>query len=255
MKKGRSQLCAMIIGILLGAIFCAESGVGASGSKGVIATPAQINILVDNRKAEIEAYAINGSTYVRLVDVGKEADFNVYWDGAAMAVRVESQNPYTGAPTPGQKTVTADPVCMEIIELTNRERERRGENPLEINEKLMQAAQVRAEELAATTTYAHIRPDGRKFNTVTDCPYLGENIHRISDVYLQYYHCELAEKAVEDWIDSPRHQKNLLSPDHGSIGVGIAKGKNDSGESAWYCVQLFLIRGGKINWVDEPILN
>ena len=35
--------------------------------------------------------------------------------------------------------------------------------------------------MATHTVYSHTRPDGRKFNTVTDCPYMAENIHRIAD--------------------------------------------------------------------------
>ena len=79
------------------------------------------------------------------------------------------------------------------------------------------------------------------------------DIHRISQPYLKYYGRELAETAVSGWLESPVHRENLLNEESAYVGVGIAKGKNDNGESAWYCVQLFMVNGGEITWVDDPI--
>lgn len=119
------------------------------------------------------------------------------------------------------------------------------------NDKLMEAAQVRAEEMAATTTYSHTRPDGRQYYTVTDCPYTAENIHRIATRYLTQHGVGLAEAAVDGWVNSETHLRNILNDRLSSIGVGIAKGVNASGEESWYCVQLFLYDGYMISWVDS----
>ena len=259
MKKQRPYLRAMMIGMLLGFFLVANGRASAAGNGCVSAYPAQVNILVDDCAAEMEAYGINGSTFVRLVDVGKAVDFNVYWDGSVQSVRVESENPYTGeAPKVAAfamaRTVPIDPDRQDIIDRTNTARRKAGVAELEIHDLLMQAAQNRATELAEATLYAHVRPDGSKFSTVTDCPYVGENIHRISQPYLKYYGRELAETAVSGWLDSPVHRENLLNADSAYVGVGIAKGKNDNGESAWYCVQLFMVNGGEIHWVDDPMI-
>ena len=80
---------------------------------------------------------------------------------------------------------------------TNALRRENGVAVLRVNDKLMQAAQVRADEMAAHTVYSHTRPNGGKFNTVTDCPYMAENIHRIADWVLSDQ--TLAERAVADW--------------------------------------------------------
>ena len=136
--------------------------------------------------------------------------------------------------------------------MTNKLRGQNGLGELAVNNKLMEAAQVRANELAATTTYAHTRPDGRSYTTVTDSPYVGENLYRVTLRYLKQESQTAAEAAMEAWKASSGHLSNILNPDVGSIGVGLAKGLNASGESAWYCVQLFLVDGCVITWVDQP---
>ena len=55
---------------------------------------------------------------------------------------------------------------QELVALTNGLRQEAGEAPLETDETLMAAAQIRAEECAAMgdlDNYNHVRPDGRPF--------------------------------------------------------------------------------------------
>ena len=70
---------------------------------------------------------------------------------------------------------------QEIVDRTNQLRQEAGLADLETDVMLTQAAQVRADEMAATGTYSHIRPDGSDRSTVSNCPYTAENIHRIAD--------------------------------------------------------------------------
>ena len=67
---------------------------------------------------------------------------------------------------PAQTDVAA--AKQDIIDRTNALRKENGVAALRVNDKLMQAAQVRADEMAASGVYSHTRPDGRKSNTVTD---------------------------------------------------------------------------------------
>ena len=140
---------------------------------------------------------------------------------------------------------------QDIVDRTNALRKENGVAALRVNDKLMQAAQVRADEMAAHTVYSHTRPDGQKFNTVTDCPYMAENIHRIADWTLSEQ--TLAEQAVADWNASAMHNKNMLNPKLSEIGIGLARGVNGNGNPCWYCVQLFLYDGYSISWVDTPV--
>ena len=226
---------------------------------GIMAERSTHRIFVDGREVQMEAYRIKGNNYVKLRDIGEQVGFNVCWDGDAKCVQVESEKPYTGeAP---EKSAEAKPMehpsqtdvataKQDIIDCTNALRRENGVAVLRVNDRLMQAAQVRANEMAAHTVYSHTRPDGRKFNTATDCPYMAENIHRIADWVLSDQ--TLAERAVADWSASTTHNKNMVNPKLSEIGVGLARGVNDTGDPCWYCVQLFLYDGCSVTRVDTP---
>ena len=139
---------------------------------------------------------------------------------------------------------------QDIEDSTNTLRKENGIAALTTSDKLMQAAQVRADEMASSSVYSHTRPDGRRNTSVTDCPYVGENIHRIADWALQGK--SVSEAAVWSWNLSGGHRDNLLEKNYAETGVGLSRGVNDSGEACWYCVQLFLWNGYSISWVDTP---
>ena len=139
---------------------------------------------------------------------------------------------------------------QDIIDRTNALRKENGIAALTTSDKLMQAAQVRADEMAASGVYSHIRPDGRKYMTVTDSQYIGENIHCLEDWALKEK--SLPETVMWAWSASAGHLKNMTNSRYGSIGVGLAKGTDENGEDCWYCVQLFMDTGCSISWVDRP---
>ena len=253
MKK---QILTMFTGLFIGAII---TGGASAYAAGILAERSSHRIFVDGQEVQMEAYGIAGHNYVKLRDIGKAVGFEVYWDGDAKCVQVESGKPYTGeAPAKAEDTKsTEQPVQtdvanakQDIIDRTNALRRENGVSALAVNDKLMQAAQVRADEMAAHTVYSHTRPDGRKFNTATDCPYMAENIHRIADWVLSDQ--TLAERAVADWSASTTHNKNMVNPKLSEIGIGLARGVNDTGDPCWYCVQLFLYDGYSITRVDTP---
>ena len=249
----------LIAGILIGITLFGGSSVLAAG---ITVERSTNRIYVDGQEVRLTAYNINGNNYVMLRDVGRAVGFEVYWDGDAKCVQIESDKPYTGeAPVksaatkpveqPAQTDVAA--AKQDIVDRTNALRREKGVAALRVNDKLMQAAQVRADEMAANTVYSHTRPNGEKFNSVTDCPYMAENIHRIADWVLSDQ--TLAERAVADWSASATHNKNMVNPKLSEIGVGLARGVNDNGDPCWYCVQLFLYDGCIIAWVDAPAIK
>jgi len=256
LKNTGLVLCGLVLGLSL-------SAPAAQAVESLKATLSTNRILVDGQEVRLTAYNINGNNYVKLRDIGKAVGFEVYWDGDAKCVQVESGKPYTGiapvkAETSGpasQPEVTTpaddvDAMKQDIVDRTNALRRENGVAALRVNDRLMQAAQVRADEMAAHTVYSHTRPNGGKFNTVTDCPYMAENIHRIADWTMSNQ--TLAERAAMDWYASTVHHKNMVNPKLSEIGVGLARGVNDTGDPCWYCVQLFLRDGYHITWVDTP---
>ena len=255
MKRG-----SFVVGFLTGLLVVGVTTTAYAA--GIMAERSYHRVVVDGKEAQMEAYRIKGNNYVKLRDIGEQVGFNVYWDSVNGCVQVESGKPYTGeapakaepdmpVPQP-ESTAPADVDAMkqDIVERTNALRKENGIAALTTSDKLMQAAQVRADEMAANTVYSHTRPDGRKNTTVTDCPYVGENIHRIADWSLQGK--TISEAAVWSWNLSGRHRDNLLEKNYAETGVGLARGVNDNGDACWYCVQIFLWNGYSVSWVDTP---
>ena len=254
LKNTGLVLCGLALGLSL-------SAPAAQAVESLKATLSTNRILVDGQEVRLTAYNINGNNYVMLRDIGRAVGFNVYWDSDAKCVQVESGKPYTGeAPAKAEDTKsTEQPVQtdvaaakQDIVDRTNALRRAKGIAVLRVNDKLMQAAQVRADEIAASGVYSHTRPDGRKSNTVTDSKYTGENIHSISELYLEQQKKTLSEAVVNLWSNSKAHADNMTSSRYGEIGVGLARGVNQNGLDCWYCVQVFLLDGCEVTWVDTP---
>ena len=255
----------LIAGILIGITLFGGSSVLAAG---ITAERSTNRVYVDGQEVRLTAYNINGNNYVMLRDIGREVGFNVYWNDDARCVQVESDKPYTGiAPVKAgtsepasqpEVTTPADDVAdakQDIVDRTNALRRAKGVAALRVNDKLMQAAQVRADEIAASGVSSHTRPDGRKSNTVTDSKYTGENLHNISELYLEQQHKTLSEAVVELWSNSKAHADNMTSSRYGEIGVGLARGIDKDGFDCWYCVQVFLLDGYEVTWVDMPAMK
>lgn len=263
LKNTGLVLCGLVLGLSL-------SAPAAQAVESLKATLSTNRILVDGQETHMTAYIIGGSNYVRLRDIGKAVGFEVYWDSENGCVQVESGKPYTGEepakdevikPTPQpEPTVPAndadvDAMKQDIVDRTNALRKENGVAALRVDDKLMQAAQVRADEMAASGIYSHTRPDGRKSNTVTDSRYTGENIHSISELYLEQQRKTLSEAMVNLWSNSKAHADNMTSTRYGEIGVGLARGVNQNGLDCWYCVQVFLLDGCEVTWVDTTAMK
>ena len=255
----------LIAGILIGITLFGGSSVLAAG---ITAERSTNHIYVNGQEVHLTAYNINGNNYVMLRDVGKTVGFEVYWDGDTKCVQIESDKPYTGeAPVKAgtsepasqpEVTTPADEVAVakqDIVGRTNALRRAKGVAALRVNDKLTQAAQVRADEIAASGVYSHTRPDGRKSNTVTDSRYTGENIHSISELYLEQQKKTLSEAVINLWSNSKAHADNMTSSRYGEIGVGLARGIDKDGFDCWYCVQVFLVDGCEVTWVDVPAIG
>lgn len=88
MKHFKRDMSMILTGLALGALLT-----GGAVAAGITAEPAWSPIYVDGQQVQMEAYNINGNNYVKLRDIGKAMDFNVYW---ANGVQVDSTAPYTG---------------------------------------------------------------------------------------------------------------------------------------------------------------
>jgi uncharacterized protein YkwD len=119
--------------------------------------------------------------------------------------------------------------AAEVFRLVNREREAAGVPPLLYDEKVAEAAVLRASEVGSLPK--HVRPTGAKWNSVfnqqgIEVSIAGENVARGQ---------KDPESVMKDWLASPGHRKNILRPEYEGIGVGVFP--TTDGSLAW--VQLF----------------
>ena len=92
-----------ITGLLVGATLF---GGTAAYAAGVMAEQNLNRILVDGQEVQLDAYAINGSNYLKLQDIGAAVGFNVYWDTEQHCVQIESNAPYTGVAPAANTEIT-----------------------------------------------------------------------------------------------------------------------------------------------------
>jgi len=121
-----------------------------------------------------------------------------------------------------------------VVDLTNDERADLAAAPLQRNALLDQAAQQKAQHMAANEYFAHFAPDGTtpwSFFRSSGYVYAhaGENLA---------IHFTDSTEVVEAWMQSPAHRKNIVDTKYTEIGVGTAKGTFD-GYDTVYVVQLF----------------
>jgi hypothetical protein len=126
--------------------------------------------------------------------------------------------------------VTAD----NIVALTNAARSAIGRIELSADDRLANAASGKALDMAAKEYFAHVGPDGKTpWDWIRGAGYAyryaGENLA------INYF---TSEGALEGWMASPDHRKNIADERYTEIGVGVAKGTYQ-GFDTFYVVQMF----------------
>ena len=196
------------------------AGIQDEAVNGAVAIPSSQRIAVDGIYVKMQAYQIGGNNYVKLRDIGLQANFGVGYDNATGRVSIYPSLFYGEEPAETPATPDADTLdeyAQEVIRLTNEERAKAGLPALEVNDNLMQAAAIRAEEIAEK--FSHTRPNGEGMSTVfyevgLD-PYdlrPGENCAKGS---------KTPEAVVTGWMNSEGHRNAILNEDNTDIGVGV----------------------------------
>lgn len=128
---------------------------------------------------------------------------------------------------------------QEMLELVNAERAKAGVAPVRLCPALGSAAQRFAQYQADADFYSHVGPDGSTMQSrIEAAGYSGwrsiaENIYKSPTS---------VKAAMDGWIASPGHYKNLVNPAYTDIGFGYAK--NPDTRMGTYWVQNFG-RGGR----------
>lgn len=114
-----------------------------------------------------------------------------------------------------------DITVSALLQETNQKRAENGAGPLRINSELSVAAQKKADDMFAKDYWAHNNPDGVTpwgfiKNSGYDYAYAGENLARGFTT---------TSDAINAWMASPDHRRNMLSKNYQDVGFSIQSGK------------------------------
>lgn len=128
--------------------------------------------------------------------------------------------------------------AYKMVELVNDLRSENGLPELEIDERIMEAARIRAEELSEK--FSHTRPNGESggsaiWDAFGDDWYLmwhtGENIAMNNGGRAEYTFTKLCE--------SEGHKNTMLQGEFSLVGIGFYSVYDDVYGTLYYCCQLF----------------
>jgi uncharacterized protein YkwD len=142
-----------------------------------------------------------GITVVLLLVIGILAGYNLTTTGKVLGTQV---------------SINTD----QLLADTNIQRSADKLPPLKINDKLAEAAQLKANDMMKQQYWAHIAPDGTTpwhwFGTVGyNYDYAGENLAK---------NFTTADAATTAWMASPEHRANILGAHYTDIGFAVVNG-------------------------------
>lgn len=128
----------------------------------------------------------------------------------------------------------ADVTRTALMNFVNQSREAKGLEPLIENEKLDQAAMLKAQDMVKNSYFAHQSPQGITpwywfLQSGYNYKYAGENL-AIGFIN--------SEEIFDAWYNSPSHKENMLNPNYKEFGTAILDGNFGGGETT-VVVQLF----------------
>lgn len=117
----------------------------------------------------------------------------------------------------------------KILEITNGYRAEKGVEPLKLDDRLIEIASARAEELAWSALHEHYRPGFKSFNTIfkeggISKGVVGENLG---------WGFETPEAVCKAWKESKTHYENIMNPDFVLVGFGVAPDPEKEGKYCW----------------------
>jgi len=121
-----------------------------------------------------------------------------------------------------------------LIDLTNQDRVENNYQPLEANDKLTLAAQLKANDMAQEGYFSHTSPEG-----LTPWYWIGlsgyQFIYAGENLAVDF---SMSEDVNTAWLNSAGHAANILSPNFTEIGIATAEGEFQ-GHRTVFVVQMF----------------
>ena len=140
--------------------------------------------------------------------------------------------------TIGRRYLTSANLERLVFEFVNQKRTENGLPALVWSEQAAEVARLHSSNMAANNFFSHAGLDGKRVDARADrmglrnWRMIGENI-----AYNRGYG-EPVARAVESWMRSPGHRKNILNSRWKETGIGIAV----TADGTYYFTQIFLLR-------------
>lgn len=152
---------------------------------------------------------------------------------SAACSSIPGRLPEPGGSTGGGTTPAGASVAEEIVRYTNDARVRNGLLALRANSRLMEAARIHAEQMAAARRLAHTISEARY-------PTMQDRLTAVGYAYMEAaenvaWNQPNAQGAVARWMSSTGHRENILDP--GLTEIGAAMARSSRGEPYW--IQVF----------------
>ena len=135
------------------------------------------------------------------------------------------------APTPTNENLAA--IAADVVRLTNEARTRNGLAAFRTSSRLMEAARIHAQQMAAYQRSDH---------TISGAQYptMQSRLQAVEYVYAQAaenvaWNQSNAQAALNSWMSSSGHRANILDP--GLTEIGAAMARSSRGEPYW--IQVF----------------
>ncbi len=131
-------------------------------------------------------------------------------------------------------TLPASVESLVLVDLTNKDRAHNDLKTLALNDTLVEAATLKAQDMAEKSYFAHTSPEGvtpwHWFNEAGyNFLYAGENLA------VNYEESIDVDNA---WMNSPSHRANILNKNFTEIGIATAEGIY-KGKKTTFVVQMF----------------
>jgi|AntRauTorcE11897_2_1112592.scaffolds.fasta_scaffold00030_81 uncharacterized protein YkwD len=141
-----------------------------------------------------------------------------------------------------------------LLTMTNQRRASSDRQPLQINSKLTEAAQRKAQDMAQRDYWSHTTPDGEQpwvFVDEVEYRYIkaGENLA---------YGFLTSEQTINGWMNSPSHRDNMLDNSFSEVGFGFANAidyQDSDAETIVVAMYASPLDNASITQADEPDNN
>lgn len=194
---------------------------------------ADIYYTTDGSKPDEDSKPYNGAFYAEEGDIIRAYAVKKGWKDSSytkLSVPATEKSNEAETASASDEEIYGKTACV-ILGFINEERAEEGLEPLKLDKKLCEAAEIRAKELC--DVYSHKRPDGSSCFTAFDdvgflCLFGAENIAYTEGSLSTGSH------VMELWMDSPDHRENILNEKGDLVGIAAVRKGNRT-----FWVQMF----------------